>query len=78
MPNILVDQLKLVKNQPDPANNDGNIPNEGDDDNDIFHPPIPANHTSVNGDGPDLKDDQYAEEPADLELLNPPPEIMEE
>ena len=53
--------------EPDPSNND-----------DIFHPPTPPNHTSINGDGPDLENDEYAEEPADLELPNPPPEIMEE
>ena len=64
--------------EPDPSNDDGNIPNEGDDDDDIFRPPTPPNHTSQNGDGPDLENDQYAEEPADLELPNPPPEIMEE
>jgi len=64
--------------EPDPSNNDGNVPNEGDDDDDIFCPPTPPNHTSEKEDGPDLENDQYAEEPADLDLLNPPPEIMGE
>ena len=64
--------------QPDPSNDDGNVPNEGDDNDDIFRLLTPPNHTSKRDNGPDLEDGQYEEEPADLDLLNPPAEILED